>query len=75
MSNHKFTYWELQAIRKLGREAELEAFSASLETIRIVECDDAYKEALLSEKPLKGCVVHDPRLEVGFGIKPSFLED
>lgn len=61
MSKCELTYWERQAIRKVGMKLELESFSSHLEAILLIEGEDAYREAILSEKPLKGCVVHDPR--------------
>lgn len=55
-----FNYWEVEAIRKLGFERRMKSFSDNLETIKRVHGDEAYKRAILSEKPLS---------ELGYAVR------
>ena len=57
----ELTYWEKRFIEEGARELKLKSFQRQLDTIRIIKGEEAYKEALLSEEPIIGCVVHDPR--------------
>lgn len=57
----ELTYYEKKFIRDGARELELKSFMASLNTVRVIKGEEAYKKALLSEEPIIGCVVHDPR--------------
>lgn len=53
-------YWERRFVEEGARKMKLEAFQKSLETIKTLKGEQAYKDAILSELPLKSCIVLGP---------------
>lgn len=61
----ELSYYEREFIRQGAAELRRKEFERSMKAIKTYFGEDAYKEELLSEKPIRGgIIVRDPRHEI-----------